>query len=107
VALKKCCTLPFDEVKNDPNCKKHLEGVDPDNKMEMMKAGMCFNECYYKSKGMINDAGDVVKEKMLEQSLLMKDPDFKDITKASIDMCVTKSELKLLPVTLALNFSSN
>jgi hypothetical protein len=89
--LTECCPMPkFEELKNDPECKVHLEGIDEKDHKGKMKAGVCFMECIFKSKGLIEDK-DVKWDKIKE--LAGEDPDFKEVSEKAVDFCEAKGEL--------------
>jgi hypothetical protein len=91
--LTACCPMPkYEELKNDAECKSHLEGVDGKNEWKQAKAGMCFTECIFKSKGLI-EGNDVKWDKLKEFAEQNADADTKDITAKAVDFCEAKGEV--------------
>jgi hypothetical protein len=95
-ALKECCPSSNSEsMKDDPDCKHHLEGIEDKEKKQKFKAYKCFSECILEKGGIFVD-GNFNKEKLIESTenhlTLNNDLDFKDIAMDSIDFCLGKSE---------------
>lgn len=94
--LKKCCPYPKKEdIKDDPKCKHHIEGIEDMEKKEQHKAYKCFAECWFEEKGLIED-GELVKEKIHEETNKMlvelEGEDFQLISTESIDYCLDECE---------------
>lgn len=99
--LHDCCQLPKDEeMKNDPDCKQHLEGIEGKEKKEQHKAQTCFVECIFKKSGIISEGKDIVKDKLKEETekhlTKFNAPEFKDISMNSIDFCVGECKKKMI-----------
>ena len=91
--LIECCPFPKnDEVKEDPDCKHHLEGVEKKEKKDQMKASSCFTECVFKKNELLNDKNELDNEKLKNAigDYLEKNngADFKKISLESIDYCI-------------------
>lgn len=95
-----CCPFPKnDEVKDDPDCKHHLEGIEKKEKKDQHKASSCFAECIFKKNELLNDKNELDKEKLKNGigDYLEKNnaADFKAISLESIDLCITECKKKL------------
>lgn len=93
VELLKCC--PFPEQKdhyNVPECKSIMEGFEKKEGKDKFMASVCFKECLFKQKGMIDEAGEFNKERIIEftKEILSKTPEFQEITNKSLDICFEK-----------------
>lgn len=92
--LMKCCPFPAhdDDVKNDPDCKHHLEGIEDKKHKEQFKAHACFSECLFKKKEILKENNELDTDKLkssLDEFLVKKDAaDFKEIAGNSIDYCL-------------------
>lgn len=92
--LAECCHIPKDEsMKEDPDCKHHLEGIDEKEGKEKHKAYNCFNECFFEKKGLFSKEtksfdDDVVLAAIEE----MATEDFLEISLKSASMCLDKCE---------------
>lgn len=95
-AVGKCCNFEINptSMMNSPTCKHLMEGVEGAEKKEKYKAIACMTECFYKEKGALNAAGEIVKEKMqaLIDSELKDHPEFKAVANASVDKCLEQCE---------------
>lgn len=99
--LKDCCTLPQDDsIKEDPECKHHLEGIEGKEKHEKMKAYKCFTDCIFNSKGLMVDGNiDAEKFKEMSDNMLTENGqlEFKSISDESIDFCSNQSKSAVVP----------
>lgn len=93
--MKSCCPFPKNEEMTG-ECKEHLEGIESKEEKDKWHAMSCFSDCYYKSKGMINEAGELQVNQMKTETNNILDAndgaDFKDISMKSIDYCNTASK---------------
>lgn len=91
---KECCPMPkFDELKNDPECKSHLDGIDEKEGMEKGKAYSCFMDCIFKAKGLIE--GRELKWDEIRKhndEFLGTDSEFKEVSAKAIDFCENKGK---------------
>ena len=93
--LTKCCPFPENkDMKDDPDCKQHLEGIDKKEKKDQHKAASCFTECIMKKTGVLNEKSEVDKEKLKAAmgDYLEKNnaADLKQISSDSIDFCINE-----------------
>lgn len=94
--LTQCCKLPPLESSNfvvPPECQEQVNNAAKlENHKEKFEAMICFEECLFKSKGMIDENGNLVKDKIIEFQLEQsKDmPEFTEILKNSTENCFEK-----------------
>jgi hypothetical protein len=105
--LMECCPYPKgDDMKDDPDCKHHLDGVDKKEDKEKHKAYSCFSECIAKKKGVLDADGKLDEAKLkseMEEYLKANDAaDLVDPTTNAIQSCLDdckteslSSEIKL------------
>lgn len=98
--LKDCCPSNTDDesMKDDPECKHHLEGIETMDKKAKGKAYKCFTECIFTTRGIYNDGvfeKDKLKEFSEEAMVKSNDIDLKDIAFESIDYCMGERKLSL------------
>jgi hypothetical protein len=90
--LTTCCPMPkHEELKNDPECKVHLEGLEDKDEKQKGRAMVCFIECLFKNKGLI-EGHDVKWDKLKEFTTSDGEADFKDVSLKAIDFCEAKGE---------------
>lgn len=94
--LQACCPFPKDEEMKAGPCNEHLEGIEGKEDKDKWHAYSCSTECYFKSKGLVNEAGELQVENMKEHTGKLLDAnngdDFKAISEESIDYCTVESK---------------
>lgn len=94
--LQTCCPFPKDEEAMSGACKEHLDGIEGKDDKEKWHAYSCFSDCYFKSKGLVNDAGELQVAKIKEETSKLLDAnngaDFKTISEESVDYCAAQSK---------------
>lgn len=94
--LQTCCPFPKDEEIMSGPCKEHLEGIEEKDDKQKWHAYSCFSECYFKSKGLVNEAGELQVEKIKEETAKLlganNGADFTAISNESIDYCAAESK---------------
>lgn len=95
--LKACCPFPENEaLKDDPDCKHHLEGIDKKNEKDQHKAYKCFSECIFTERDMFVNGSFVDSEIHDFNDEFLADfggEDFLHITGSSIDYCLAECKL--------------
>lgn len=92
--LTACCPSPkAQSMKDDAECKSHIEGIESMDNKQKHKAYTCFVECIFKSKGLI-EGKDVKWDKVKEVSVEFHEPEFKEVVEKAVDFCEAKGELR-------------
>ncbi|CAO1331323.1 unnamed protein product [Diamesa serratosioi] len=96
--LQPCCQFPSDASMMSGECMVHLEGLEDKEEREKWHAYSCFTDCYFKSKGMVNDAGELQIDQIKEQTTSLLDAnngqDFKSLSIETIDYCTAEIAAK-------------
>lgn len=100
VKLAQCChsSVNASMPQDAEQCKTHIASKNADKKAAFMAHG-CFVECYFNSKGLIDQAGEIDKSKSLGliNEMLKDHPDEQIVATAAFDKCYARSKLNELP----------
>ncbi len=90
--LSRCCKLPEFEDENAEECRKEATELSTNEH----EGGMCYMDCIFKKNELIDDSGEMDKEKILEVSDKYLEnageSDLKELMDESIETCFGKCE---------------
>lgn len=96
--LAECCHMPEYEstkesMKEDPDCKHHLEGIEDKEGKEKHKAANCFTECLLEKKGLFTkETKSFDDAAVLAATEEMATEEFLEISLKSASVCLDKCE---------------
>lgn len=96
MGLAKCCQLPSDLSSTKFFNVEECKSLEPTGEgKEIYKAKACHTECVFKSKGILNESGEVDRAKFVEwtETVLKDYPEFMESAKSVIDKCFDYGEL--------------
>jgi hypothetical protein len=102
--LRACCEMPKpkEDLRTHPECGKHLEGIENKQKKEKWDAIICFHDCLFVAKGLIDETNkevkwDAVKAHVAE--FFGESEAFTDVSEKSLEYCENKCKLKIKEIS--------